>query len=168
MQFVLVSNYPRAMTVPGSHGMDPLSVLSATSAAAQLLNQGIQINNFLYHLYSKPQEAPEVVQKQIIQVEQLIGLARLIIQNPTLQNVAIVSVTWLCLRSARQSQALLTKISVTKEDGKLQKLQEDFAALIQEKEFIKHFDALKSFIESLHSRSRFVSFLSMTLPFTLK
>jgi hypothetical protein len=146
--------------------MDPLSVIGAAAAAAQLLAQGITISKFLSHLYSKANEAPEIVQKQIAQIEQLIGLARLITQNPALQNEAVAGVVRECMKRAEAFQDVLTKISAIEEDGKVERVRKAFAGLMKEKEIIKlsedlerqkslltlAIQAIDSWVQARHSR----------------
>lgn len=123
--------------------MDPLSVLGAAAAATQVVAQGIIISKFLAGIYSKTQEAPEIVQKQLGQIQQLVGLARLIIENKALQTDSIASVVTRCLKSAEAFHKLLTKIVVKEGDGKIKKLQKAIAAQMSEKEIGRLFDDLE-------------------------
>jgi hypothetical protein len=123
--------------------MDPLTVLGAVAAATQLVEQGIKITQFLGELYSKVQDAPESVRKQLVHVEQLIDIARLIIQSPSLQEESVVSILRTCLRQAADIQNLLKKVSVVDKDGQLKKIRKAFAAVMKEKEIDALFDNLE-------------------------
>jgi hypothetical protein len=123
--------------------MDPLSLLGAVAAASQLVAQGIQITFILSDLCLKAKEAPDTIRKQTAQVEQLINLARLIIQTPSLQKDSIASVLGTCLRTAEQCLASLKKEFMTDKDGKLKKAQKLFSALLKEKEIGRVFDDLE-------------------------
>jgi hypothetical protein len=91
----------------------------------------------------KAKEAPDTIRKQTAQVEQLINLARLIIQTPSLQKDSIASVLGTCLRTAEQCLASLKKEFMTDKDGKLKKAQKLFSALLKEKEIGRVFDDLE-------------------------
>jgi hypothetical protein len=122
---------------------DPLSVLGAVAAASQLLEQGANVTTFLWGLYSKIKHAPESIRKQIIQVEQLLGLSRLFLQHPSLQKDSVASILGTCLLRAQEFQNFLKKILVTDTDGRFKKLKKSFEAVMKEKEIIVLFDHLE-------------------------
>lgn len=122
---------------------DPLAFLGAAAAASQLLQQGFQITKFICELYSKIQDAPESIRKQVMQIEQLIDLARLVIQNPSLQTASVASLLNTCVRSAAEVQGLLKKVSVTTKDGQLKKVQKALTAVMKEKEILALFNHLE-------------------------
>lgn len=69
--------------------------LAAAAATAQFIEQGLNLVKWFYSSFVEIKEAPENVKKDIANVEQLIGIARLIQQNKALQTDSIHS----CLRS---------------------------------------------------------------------
>jgi hypothetical protein len=123
--------------------MDPLSILGAVAAASQLFEQGLKITSFLYELYGKAKEAPESIQKQTVKVEQLIDLALLVKENPSLQTEAVASILRTCLRTAEQFQKTLKKVSIADEDGKWKKAGKVASALFKDKEIIQYFDEIE-------------------------
>ncbi|KAF4637077.1 hypothetical protein G7Y89_g980 [Cudoniella acicularis] len=123
--------------------MDPLTLLGAVAAASQFVEQGIKITQLLRELYSKVQEAPEHVRKQIVHIEQLIDIAGLIIQNPSLQKDSVASILGTCLRQAVDIQNLLKRVSVADKDGRLKKTQKSFVAVMKEKELGVLFEGLE-------------------------
>lgn len=123
--------------------MDPVTVLGAVAAASQLVQQGIEITKFLSDLYSKVQEAPESVRKQLVHIEQLIDIARLIIQNPSLQKESMASILRTCLRQAVDMQNLLEKVSATEKDGRLKKIWKSVAVVTKEKKIDTLFNDLE-------------------------
>jgi hypothetical protein len=122
---------------------DPLTILGAAAAASQLLQQGFQITSFICQLYSKVQDAPESIRKQVMQIEQLIDLARLIIQNPSLQTASVASILSTCMRSAAEVQGILKKVSTTTKDGQLKKVRKALTAVMKEKEILALFNNLE-------------------------
>lgn len=122
---------------------DPLTILGAAAAASQLLQQGSQITRFICELYSKVQDAPESIRKQIMQIDQLIDLARLIIQNPSLQTASVAAILSTCMRSAAEVQGILKKASATTKDGQLKKAQKVLTAVMKEKEILTLFNNLE-------------------------
>jgi hypothetical protein len=123
--------------------MDPLSVLGAVSAASQLIEMGLKLTLFLSELYSKTQDAPELVRKRTVQIEQLVDLSRLIINNPSLQRDSIASALSTCLRTVQQFQEVLKKVSVAEDDGKFQRARKGFAAVVKEKEIVRFINDLE-------------------------
>ena len=122
---------------------DPITILGAAVAASQLLQQGFQITRFICELYSKVQDAPESIRKQVMQIEQLIDLARLILQNPSLQTASVASILSTCLRSAAEVQEILKKIYATTKDGQLKKVRIALMVVMKEKEILALFNSLE-------------------------
>lgn len=103
----------------------------------------MRLTKALYQLYAKTRDAPELVQKQITQIEQLIDLSRLIIQNPSLQKDSVASVLSTCLKSAYEFQEVLRRISATEDDGRFEKARKAFSAVMKEKDIAQSFDDLE-------------------------
>ena len=59
-------------------GVEVLSFLGTLAAASQLVEQSIKVVNFISDLYTKVHDAPESIKEQIVQIEQLVGIATLI------------------------------------------------------------------------------------------
>lgn len=122
---------------------DPVTILGAAAAATQLLQQGFQITKFICELYSRIQDAPESIRKQVMQIEQLTDLARLIIQNPSLQTASVTSILSTCLWNAAEVQGILKKVSATTKDGQLKKVQKALTAVMKEKGIFALFNNLE-------------------------
>jgi hypothetical protein len=122
---------------------EPLTILGAAAAASQLLQQGFQITKFICELYTKVQDAPESIRNQTMHIEQLIGLARVIMQNPSLQTASVASILSTCMQSADEVQGALKKVSATTKDGQLKKVQKALAAVMKEKEILALFHNLE-------------------------
>jgi hypothetical protein len=126
--------------------MDPLTVLGAAAAASQFIAYGIKLTKSIsqfYSFYSKVYNAPGSICKKTIQVEQLIDLARLIIQNPSLQKESVASILRTCLTGAEEIQRILEKVSVTDKDGKIKRILKALAATVKEKDIIALFNNLE-------------------------
>ena len=74
------------------------------------------------------------MRKQLLHVEQLTDIARLVIQNPSLQEKSVASILRTCLRQAVNMQNLLEKVLVADKDGHLKKIQKSFAAVMKVKD----------------------------------
>ena len=123
--------------------MEPLTGLGAAAAASQLLVQGVKIAKFLAELYGRCQE-PDFIRKQIVQVEQLVEIARLIEDNPSLQKKAyIASILESCGATAAKLLEILEKVAVKGEDGKVRKVQKAILSLLKEKETLHFFNDLE-------------------------
>jgi hypothetical protein len=75
---------------------DPLTIVGATSASAQLLEQAFKITQVIYGIYSDIREAPAFVSDRVQHIEQLIGIAKFIQQSPALQNDEVAGVLKTC------------------------------------------------------------------------
>lgn len=129
--------------------MDPLSILGATAAASQLFQQGLDISKFLWELYSRGQEAPEVIRRHIAEVDQLTELAKLIQQNPSLNHASIASVLDSCLSVTQPFQAMLQELSTSGQDGRFVRLQKAVLVVLKEKEIDRFFEQLERAKSSL-------------------
>ncbi len=123
--------------------MDPLSILGATAAASQLLQQGANITKFLWGLYSKMKDSPATIRRQIIQIEQLLDLSRLFLQNPSLQTDSVASILGTCLLQTQQFQRILKEVAVTDSHSRFKTLKKSFEAMMKEKEIVQLFDNLE-------------------------
>lgn len=63
--------------------MSGLEVLGAAAAASQFAVYGVSIINFI----SKIQDAPESIQKQSVQIKQLLDISKLVKNSASLQTV---------------------------------------------------------------------------------
>lgn len=113
--------------------MDPVSILGAGAAAAQVIEQTGKLVIFFIELYGKAQDSPELIRKQRTHIEQLMILSRLVKENPALQTELIASVLRSCLKTAEPLLESLKKVSIVDGDGKLRKLQKVSSALTKEK-----------------------------------
>jgi len=123
--------------------MDPISAVGIAAASTQFAGQIITISVTVLEFYQKVKDAPEVVRQQLIHVDQLSGIARLIIQNKALQTAAINSVLRACLILISDIQKELQKLQVDPRDHTGVKLQKSLMAAFKEKKFGKMFEELE-------------------------
>ncbi len=121
---------------------DPVAILGATAAASQLAEQGSKILICIFKVYSRIKDAPGAVQNGLIQVEQLIGLSRLVIQNPALQTDSVASILSTCLRLARKLQFILTQLIPVQGSGRASRLEKALTAVIKERDINELFEKL--------------------------
>jgi hypothetical protein len=122
---------------------EALAVLGAVSAASALAEQSIKIIRFLSDLPTKVRDAPASIQNQVVQVQQLVEIARLIEHNPSLQTSGIASILGTCGREAQQLLDVLWKLSVAAEDGRAKKLWKAIDGMKKEKDILAHLDGLE-------------------------
>lgn len=123
--------------------MSGLEVLGALAAASQLTEQGLKIAFFISDLYSKIRDAPESIRKHSVQVEQLLGLARLIEHNPSLQTNPVESILHNCVSEAEKLKETLANISTTAGDGTGRKLWKALGGLAEETRILELFANLE-------------------------
>jgi hypothetical protein len=123
--------------------MDPLTVLGAASSAAQLLQQGTQIVKFLYNLRLKMKEAPEKIQRQSRQVQQLSLFLELFLHNASLQKDSVALVFDSCLQRSQELQSYLDDLSPDKSKGRLRKFKKAFKSVVKEYDTVVLFDCLE-------------------------
>ena len=126
-----------------------LEVIGAIAAAGQLIEQGTKIVRFVSDLYSKIQNAPESIRGQVVQVEQLIDISRLIERNPSLQTNAVASILRTCLLDAKKLHEILGKLSISAQDGKAKKIWKALDGLTKEKKIDALFQNLEQQKSSL-------------------
>ena len=78
---------------------DPLSALRAAAAASQIASQAFDLVKYISGLYSRINEAPELMQTRISHLEQLIEISRLIAKTRPLQTAEVQKVLVACLRT---------------------------------------------------------------------
>jgi hypothetical protein len=123
--------------------MDPLSGLGAAAAASQFFEQGIKIAKFLVELYTKSQ-APDFIQKEVAQIEQLVKISRVVQENKSLQKEDLIASSLAsCSRTAAKFLGFLSKYMVTDEDGKIKTVQKVFSVMLKEKEIAQYYDDLE-------------------------
>jgi hypothetical protein len=123
--------------------MDPLTVLGAASSAAQLLQQGTQLVKFLYDLRLKMKEAPEKIQRQSRQVQQLSLFLELFLHNASLQKDSVALVLNTCLQRSQELQSYLDDMSPNKAKGRLRKFRRAFKSVVKEHDTAILFDSLE-------------------------
>jgi len=124
-------------------GAEVLGVLGGLAAASQLVQQSLKAISFISDLYEKVRDAPESIRKQAVQVEQLVDIARLIEQNPSLQTDAIISILQSCQGEAQQLLDILWKVLVVAGDGKLKRLWKTVDGITREKNILDHLRKLE-------------------------
>jgi hypothetical protein len=123
--------------------MDPLSALGAAAAASQLFEQGIKIAKFLVELYTVSQ-APDFIQRQVSQIEQIVKLSRLIRENEALQKDDTITTSLVTSgKITSKFLELLSRYVVTEADGKIKKIQKVLSVMLKEKEVTHFFDDLE-------------------------
>jgi hypothetical protein len=121
---------------------DPLTILGAVAAAAQLAEQVIKVSSLIYELYTNIQQAAKVIGSRMLAVNRLISISRLIMSNAALQTEAIALVLSACLDTAQKLKSVLEKI-------KGNRLKQALLAMAKEKLVIGLFDELEKAKSSL-------------------
>ena len=121
----------------------------AIAAAGQFIEQGTKIVLLVSDVYSKIRDAPESIRGQVVQVEQLIDISKLIERNLSLQTNAVASILRTCLLKATKLQEILGKLSVSAQDGKSKKLWKALDGLTKEKKIDALFQNLEQQKSSL-------------------
>jgi hypothetical protein len=122
---------------------DPISILGAVAASSQLIDQGFKITKFILQVYSDIRHAPELVSGRFRQIEQLIGVSKLIQQMPALQSREVADVLSTCCEKAKVVHFKLEQLLSGAEDRRWQRLKNSLATVMQKKDLIAHFDDLE-------------------------
>lgn len=131
-------------------GVEVLSFLGTLAAASQLVEQSIKVVNFISDLYTKVHDAPESIKEQIVQIEQLVGIATLIRQIPSLQtDYSVASSLHRCQNEAKELIDIFLKLSVVPGDGKAKKLRKTLDWISKEKKILGHLRKLEQEKSSL-------------------
>lgn len=123
--------------------MDPVTALGVAAAGAQFAGQIINITLSIAKFYSDLKEVPEVVRKQLVHVNQLAGISRLIIQNTGLQTKSIESVLRTSMHVISKIEQELIKVLGDSNDRKLQKIRNSVLAVMKKETFAKLFEDLE-------------------------
>ena len=123
--------------------MDPLTALGAIAAASQLAEQGYNLIKFIKDVCSKVHEAPEASQRQLAQIEQVITLADLIKETPSLQKDDLLPVIDGCLARSRELLVVLQNLCVNENEGKWKRFKSSWSAVMKEKKVISQFRDLE-------------------------
>lgn len=100
---------------------DPLSALGAAAAASQIASQAFDLVKYISGLYSRINEAPELMQTRISHLERLIEISRLIAKTRPLQTAEVQKVLVACLRTIIKLRELLDKYFL-EDHGKIKKI----------------------------------------------
>ena len=122
---------------------DPVTILGAMAAASQLAEQGFKIALLLCQLGSRIRNAQESSNRRVKQVEQLIGIARQIISNSSLQTETMASVLKTCLEETEHIDKLLQKVVISSKHNKASRVARSFRAVVKEREINAHFNNLE-------------------------
>jgi hypothetical protein len=90
---------------------DPLTVLGAAAAAAQLAKQAYSLLKFFSALYGKTMEAPELTQARVAHIEQLRSVSKLIENTKPLQTSEVQAVLVACLQTTVDLNKILEQCS---------------------------------------------------------
>jgi hypothetical protein len=85
-------------------------VLGIIGSAITLAGVVLELTAFIKNLSAKVSDAPKTIQRQLVQVEQLVDIANLIERNPQLQTPLVSSILANCVHDAEALRALLTKL----------------------------------------------------------
>jgi hypothetical protein len=121
---------------------DPLTILGALAATAQLAEQVIKVSGLIYELYTNIQQASKIIGSRMLAVNRLISISRLIMTNAALQTDAIALVLGTCLETAQKIKFVLEKM-------KGNRLKQAVLVMSKEKEVIGLFDELEKAKSSL-------------------
>lgn len=123
--------------------MSGLEALGALSGAAQLVDIGFQIIEFLSNLCVKLHAAPASMRKRLIQVQHLTEIAGLIQENSSLQTTLIGSLLANCKDKANELRKILLNATAKLEAGKAEKYLKALEGVIKEKRVLELFQALE-------------------------
>lgn len=129
--------------------MSGFEVLGAVAGAVQLAETCLKITTYAVDLFSRIRNAPETVRKRIVAVEQLVEIARLIENNPSLQTPLIASVLTRARADANQLFDILTKIDAQPTAGKVVKYWKALEGVTKEKRIMAICDGLQEIKASL-------------------
>jgi len=111
----------------------PLIVLSAIAASSQIAGQIITASCAIHDLYRKIHDAPSTVRRQILHLEHLTSISRLIIQNPGLQTDSVAAVLGDCLCEIQELRQLLDKSLTHEGSHTAVRIHKMIAALMNDK-----------------------------------
>jgi hypothetical protein len=123
--------------------MDPVSVLGAAAASSQFVAQGIGLVKFLWELYSQMNNSPESIRRPIVQIEQLLSLSKLFLESESLQIDSVACILGTCILRAQEFHALLKRVSISDNYGRLKQLRTAFKTVMMEKDIVKLFESLE-------------------------
>ena len=123
--------------------MAGVEVISAFAVATQFAAHGLQIVIFISDLYSKVRDVPESIRKQSGQLEQLIGITKLIARNPLLQTELVESILQTCVGEVRELQQILANISTAAGDGAVRKVWKALDGITKEERILALFSNLE-------------------------
>jgi len=111
---------------------DPLTLLGAAGVAAQFIEQGLTIVQFLYSTITAMVDAPEDVRIRLEQIDQLNAISKLIIQHPSYQAASIEAVLRATLSDIKMLQDMLLKTSIPSDSRALKRWTKSFLAVMKE------------------------------------
>ena len=115
--------------------MDPIMALGAAAAITQFAGQIATIAFSLAKLYSRLKDAPVTIRKQLIHVEQLESIAKLIITNVALQTVAVAACLQTCMQVSYGIETELTKFMISSGDGRTETFAKKIMAVLKQSKF---------------------------------
>lgn len=114
--------------------MSGLEVLGALAAATQLIQQGLKI----VALYKKLRDSPEQIRQHALQIEQLIGITKLIEANGLLQTSLVAATLNQCVTEATELLRLLKHAAPRNGWSKLWKASKALLVVAQERQILDH------------------------------
>ena len=118
-------------------------LLGAIASSSQLAEQLIKACRRIYKAYRLIDDDSLSLRKHLVHLEQLKGIARLIIQNPGLQRDSVASVLTTCLSEVEEMQRLLDECTTTKKNRPKEKIQKAFNAAANAKKVEALFQRLE-------------------------
>jgi len=122
---------------------DPLTILGATAASTQLLEQAFKIAQLIYEVYSEIRKAPAFVADRLRHIEQLISIAKVIQQSPALQIDEVVGVLNMCMDKTRRIHPKLKEALPGNDDRRWKRLTKSLIVIFQKKDIVTLFDDLE-------------------------
>ncbi|KAE9367386.1 hypothetical protein N431DRAFT_486511 [Stipitochalara longipes BDJ] len=110
---------------------DPLTVLGAVAAPAQLADQAYSLVRFFSSLYSKIKEAPELTRIRLAHIEQLQNFSELITKTKPLQTSEVHTILVACLGTTEDLNKILANMS-PKRKGLLKRTLQSMKAVHRE------------------------------------
>ena len=118
-------------------------LLSAVASCSQLAEQLIKACRRIYKAYRRIDDDPLSHRKDLEHLDQISGIARLIIQNPALQTDSVASVLRTCLSEVEELRRLLNECSASNKDRPMEKIRKALLAVVNGKKVEALFQRLE-------------------------
>jgi hypothetical protein len=113
--------------------MSGLEILGVAASAVQVAQVSLAIVTSLTSLFNQIRDAPKVVQTQLLQVQTLFEISRLVARTPQLQTVEVESVLQSCAKDGKALRDLLEGLVIEKDRSRIKKWVNAIGGVIMER-----------------------------------